>query len=56
MCAITIDVEATGNVRAIEMCCGGGRGGVTKAPREEISEFLDPRTVALKLFCPFWLT
>lgn len=55
MCAITIDVEATGNVRAIEMCWLGG-GVVTKAPREEISEFLDPRTVALKLFCPFWLT
>lgn len=51
MCAITIDVEATGNVRAIEMCWLWGV--VTKAPREEISEFLDPRTVALKLFAPF---
>ena len=53
MCAITIDVEAIGNVRAIEMCLGRGS---LKHPREEISEFPDPRTVALKLFCPFWLT
>ena len=30
-------------------------GGSLKHPREEISEFLDPRTVALKSFCPFWL-
>lgn len=46
----------SGLLKCVVAGCGGGGGWVTKAPREEISEFLDPRTVALKLFCPFWLT